>query len=89
MIWRSLVLGMVNGAVLALLGYAKNSTSEDFDDKKALQTVIVGGVVGFFAGYYNMTYESAQEWAANSGIITIVEYVKKALWKRIREYFGF
>ena len=80
---KTVLAGAVSGAVTALLGYAKNSTTEDFEPKKALQTIIVGAVVGGIAGYYGWTYTQAYEWAGSMGIITIVEYAKKAILRRI------
>lgn len=84
MILVSIFYGIVSGVFVALLGYAKSSTVESFDWRKALQTMIVGGVVGGIAGYNGWTYQQAYEWASTMGVITIVEYVKKAVWRRFR-----
>jgi len=80
---KTVLAGAASGAVTALLGYAKNSTLEDFNPKKALQTIAVGAVVGGIAGYYGWTYTQAYEWAGSMGIITVTEYVKKAILRRI------
>lgn len=74
--------GIVNGAITALLGYAK-SYGAVFDAKKALQTVIIGAFIGGVAGYTGWTYTKAEEWASSVGAITIVEYVKKAVLRRV------
>lgn len=76
--------GIINGAIVAGLGYAKSRNLERFDKKKFLQTAIVGGFVGGFAFTARMTYAEAQTWAASSGMITIIEYVKKAVCRRLR-----
>jgi len=75
--------GVLAGAATAFFGYLK-SAGEKFQPKKAAQTIIVGGVVGGIAGYMGWTYEQAYEWASTVGIITLVEYIKKAIWKRIK-----
>ena len=87
MMWKILkgiLIGMICGAITALLGYAKSVTSEKFNLKKAVQTIIVGAVVGGISGYFGWTYEQAEEWASNMGITTILEYLKKAVWRKIR-----
>jgi hypothetical protein len=81
-VW-GVIAGIISGAVTALLGYAKSSTVESFDPKKALQTLIVGGVVGGFAGAWGVTYQQAYEYLGSIGGIVIIEYVKKAVWRRL------
>ena len=76
--------GLVAGAVTALLGYAKNVTVEDFDPKKAFQTICVGAFVGAVAGYYGMDYNTAEEWLGSIGAITVFEYVKKAIIRKLK-----
>jgi len=80
---KAILSGILIGAITALLGYLKNSTTETFNPKKALQTVIVGAAVGGIAGYNGWTYEQAEQWAATAGITVLIEYVKKAVWRRI------
>jgi len=75
------VFGAISGAIIALTGYAKSVTVEKFDPKKATQTIIVGAIVGGIAGFYGWDYARAEAWAGNMGVITIVEYVKKAIWR--------
>jgi len=79
----AVLAGIIAGAFTAFMGYLK-SAGEKFQPKKAIQTVIVGGVVGGIMGYTGWTYEQAYEWASTVGIITLVEYVKKAVWKRLK-----
>jgi len=82
---KGIVVGAICGAVTALLGYAKSVTSEKFEPAKAAQTIVVGAVVGGVSGYYGWTYEEAEEWATNIGLTTLVEYLKKAIWRKIRK----
>ena len=77
--------GAVSGVVVAALGYAKAHTTEDFDSAKFVQTVVVGGIVGACGGEMGMSYEEAHDWAASMGLITLIEYAKKAVWRAIRK----
>lgn len=75
--------GIVSGCITALLGYAK-SAGEMFSGTKALQTVIVGGIIGAVGGYYGMDYETAEQWMGSIGAITVINYVCKSIWRRIK-----
>jgi hypothetical protein len=75
--------GALCGAAVALLGYAKSSSVESFEPKKAIQTVIVGAVVGVASTQLGFTYQQAYEWCANMGVLTLVEYIKKAIIRRL------
>ena len=75
--------GILSGALTAFTGYLK-SAGEKFQPKKAIQTIIVGGLVGGIAGYTGWTYTQAYEWASTVGIITLAEYIKKAVWRRLK-----
>jgi len=84
--WQTILgilAGIVAGAFTAFLGYLK-SAGEKFQPKKAIQTMIVGGFVGGVASYMGWTYEQAYEWASTVGAITLLEYIKKAVWKRLK-----
>lgn len=83
MIWTGIAAGLVAGALTAVLGYAKSVTVETFDPKKAVQTLIIGAIVGGYAGYAGVTYEQAYEFFGTIGAITVIEYIKKAVWRAI------
>jgi len=85
--WSAIIAGIISGAIVMLLGYAKSSTVESFDPRKAGQTIIIGAVVGGIAGYSGWTFEYAYEWAASAGVITVVEYLKKAVYRRLKVIF--
>jgi hypothetical protein len=81
-----LVAGLVNGIGLAGLGYAKtlkDGSLADFDEKKFVQTCVVGGIVGAGAGLAGVSYAVGETWAASSGIIIVIEYIKKTIWRVI------
>lgn len=74
--------GIVSGMITATLGYAK-STGTEFDAKNFMQTVIVGGFVGGIAGYQGVTYVQSQDYVATTGALTLFEYVKKTILRRV------
>jgi len=80
---KAIIAGAICGSVTALLGYAKSSTAESFDWKKARQTMIIGAVIGGISGYFGWSYDKAEEWASNMGITTLIEYIKKAILRRL------
>jgi len=82
---QGIITGILSGAITSLLGYAKSVTSETFDKDKAIQTLIVGAFIGGIAGYYGWTFEKAETWATDIGLITVFEYVKKALIRYIKK----
>ena len=86
-VW-GIVGGVVSGAITALLGYAKSSTVESFSAEKAVQTLIVGAVVGGCAGYWGISYTQAYEYLGSVGAITLIEMTKKAIWRRIKKQSG-
>jgi len=80
---KTILLGAASGAIAALLGFAKSATVESFDAKKAVQTIIVGAFVGGVAGYYGVEYSRAEEWLGSIGAITLAEYIKKSILKKL------
>lgn len=83
MLWVGILAGLVAGALTAVLGYAKSCTVESFNPQKAIQTLIIGAIVGGYAGYTGVTYEQAYEFFATCGATVLIEYLKKALWRAI------
>lgn len=74
--------GILSGLGAAALGFAKSAGSE-FDWKNFVQTLIVGGFVGGVAGYIGITYQNSLDWLATTGGLTLFEYIKKAILRRI------
>jgi len=80
---QNIVMGAVSGAIAGMLGYCKNASVETFDVKKFVQTVIVGAVCGGCASYWGVSIDQAHEILTTTGALTLVEYVKKAVWRRV------
>jgi len=82
----NILLGIGAGVVWGIMGYLK-SPGEEFDPEKFTQTVIIGAIVGAIGGYLGMspeeTYEQMQAIGIYAGFTMLVEYVKKAIVRRL------
>ena len=85
-ILKNILLGIGAGIVWGILGYLK-SPGESFDPYKFLQTVVIGGIVGGIGGFLGMkpqeTYEQMQAMGIYAGFTMLVEYIKKAIIRRL------
>ena len=85
-ILKNILLGVGAGLVFGIMGYLK-SPGEEFDAKKFLQTVVVGCVVGGIGGFMGMKPGEAQEYLQSigvyGGVVTMTEYVKKCILRRL------
>lgn len=52
-----LVFGFGSGAIYALSGWLKNTTTETFQWNKFAETTLLGGLVGLIAGASGMTMD--------------------------------
>lgn len=72
----SVFVGIIAGILRSVLGFFKNSESEDFEWKKLLKSVIVmgitGGVIGLFTPNLLMAFG-----LAFTGGVAIEEVIKK------------
>jgi len=76
-------LGAASGLGSALIGYLKREDGkEPFEAKVFVRTVLAGALVGGVAGYYGLSYDSAERLAAATGIQYYAENAVKALWRR-------
>jgi len=80
---HNILVGAGSGALAALLGYCKNANLETFDVKKFMQTVIVGAICGGCATYWGVTLDKAYEILSTTGALTLTEYVKKTICRRL------
>ena len=77
--YLTILLGILSGVIFALAGYFKSMKHEEFDIEKFIQTVAVGAIVGFICGVTGWSYEVALEWLKQTGLISLIEMVKKGL----------
>jgi len=82
-IMAGVAYGAFTGLFIAGAGYLKHKPLPDFDPSKFIQTLIVGGIAGGVMAFYGLDFDQALTWVANAGIVTYIEYVKKAIGKRI------
>jgi len=78
---KSILFGLISGVIIAAAGYLKvywKKPKEPFEPRKFTQTCIIGAIVGIAMGYFAIPYQEAYDFLASMGIITFIEYVKKA-----------
>jgi len=84
---KNVLFGFIAGIVLALGGYLKNATPENFDPVKFIITLIIGMFTGLLMYYAGLDYSSAQvaaeTYLINSGILAIVEVWLKTIVRRL------
>lgn len=81
-----LIKGAGLGLFYAFAGYLKNIKVEDFDIKKAGPTLIIGGLVGLVAAYYNVDMLTSEGILGGFGAVALVNmgwaaFVKHAQFK--------
>jgi len=74
--------GVVSGVIVSLLGWIKH-VKQPYDYKKSTQTIILGAIVGAFSGYAGLTYMQALDYPTSAGAITLLEYAKTAIRRRL------
>ena len=84
--WYNIVLGILSGIAFASSGYLKSlrrdGKYERFDPYKFGQTLIVGALAGFISHWMGWTLEVAQQFVLNTGMVALIENVKKWLWRK-------
>ncbi len=85
---KGIALGCINGVALAVGGYLKNKPEgESFEVKKFFDYAVVGAVTGGVGAYMGISYDLAYGWLTMSGTITIVEYIKKIVWRNLKNWW--
>ena len=82
---EGIVLGIMGGILYGCTGYLKSIKKrkrEKFDILKFTQSVVVGGIVGGITYSMGISMASAQQLVFNTGLVTIIENVKKYIWRR-------
>ena len=82
---KGVAIGVLEGITVAALGYAKNNKQESFDNKKFFKTVLLGAFIGGGAALSGVTYDEFQDYAETTGLLVLIEYASKAVWRNILE----
>ena len=90
--WGNLIDAILEGAatgiIIALMGYVKKMSEEGelpkFNSAKFASTVIIGAIAGAVARIYGLSYDTATNMLVTAGIVTLVEYSVKALFRYLR-----
>jgi len=71
------------GVVIAFLGYAKSSDpNQPFSPEKLVITPLTGALAGIVMAFWKVDYGSALVWMANTGVLTWIEFIGKAVVRR-------
>jgi len=81
----ALFYGALSGTGIAVAGWLKSRTKEEFDARRLLQTILLGVVVGVVGTQMNWDYGQAYGWVANMGGVAVVENLAKAVWRHLPE----
>jgi hypothetical protein len=80
------LIGICSGVAYAATGYLKSlkkdSKFEKFEPCKFTQSVVIGGIVGAVGYSLGISLEIAQQFVFDTGLVTIVENLKKFIWRK-------
>jgi hypothetical protein len=82
LIVQGIVGGAVSGVSVAVGGYLKNAGAE-FSWRNFGETVVEGAIVGGVAGALGVSYAAAQDYLVSIGVVTLIDYAKKTLVRRV------
>jgi len=81
--YMSFVWGAVGGVGWSILGFAREkqkNTKIDFDPKQFIKTVIIGAVMGFYAGYSGMTIDVVSTTGFSLTATAIADKIVNLIW---------
>lgn len=84
----AIVVGVLSGMIAALIGYVKGTTIEKFNPYKVTLTVVIGGVVGGYAGFQGVdvmipeNFDQIYKVLLDAGIIGVINWIVLAIWRR-------
>jgi len=81
---QPIILAILGAIMYALTGYAKQYTTESFDEEKFVVTIFIGFVVGIASYLLGITFDPAYQLLISTGIIVAVENVAKAVYRRYK-----
>ena len=77
-----ITIGVLMGAITSLIGYAKHTKVEPFDNSKAFTTVAIGAVIGGIAAFNGWTYDQAYQYASTGGLTLFIQFICLAIYRR-------
>ncbi len=85
-LWSGILKGILAGALAAGLGWAAQQKNEDgthepFDIVQFVVTVILGALVGAYAGWKNLSLMDVENLPILSSVIAGIELLMKVIWR--------
>lgn len=84
---KGILNGLLAGVVAAGMGWLKNrdaktGSQEGFEVKHAVPTLIVGAVVGAWAGWQNKDLSTFTAWVQTTPFVIVAEMIWKIIWRQ-------
>lgn len=81
--FQNVFYGVLAGAVIGLLGYMQKTELPSWETAKFFITLILSGIAGYVAYYYNMSFQEAFTWLGVIGFDVVVERIVKMGIRRL------
>ncbi len=81
--YEQILYALVGAVIYGVFGYLKTTPLESWDWQKFLSTVAIGIMFGVVEVYLKVDYDAAIIIATNAGLVSIVENIIKAIWRRL------
>jgi len=84
---KGILNGLLAGILAAVMGWLKNRDAktgdqEHFEVKHAIPTLLVGAVVGAWAGWQNKDLSTFTAWIQTTPFVVVAEIVWKVVWRQ-------
>lgn len=80
---ENVAMTVLIAVIISFLGYLKSTPPESFDPVKFMVTPIVGVIAGIMTALYGYTYAETTTWLISSGLMLWIEFLGKALVRRV------
>jgi len=84
---KAILTAVLGSAILAFTFYLKRPEGEPWDNEKFFKTMAIAVIVGFVAGWLNISPQSAQDWLTQTGYMTLIVFAVDNLWKWIKKRY--
>ena len=84
---KAILTAVIGSAVLAFTFYLKRPEGEPWDNEKFFKTMAIAVIVGFVAGWLNISPQSAQDLLTQAGYMTLIVFAVDNLWKWIKKRY--